>query len=200
MVQVWWTSTNHIESWIASKKDHAVNLVELERCCVFWATSKEPDNQFRCLLSTTNETGSCNQRKTAELANRKGIVIHHDNTRSHTSLVTLVRNYWSLVGKWCRISHIALTWHHLIIIYFEVWHNSLNGKNFTNDDDLKSTLVQFFSDKDQKFYERNHEAARKMEKGPWTKWKIYNWLKFILCKKWVFVISVHQLKELATLK
>jgi len=32
--------------------------------------------------------------------------------------------------------------------------NSLNGNTFTNDDDLKSHLIQFFADKDQKFNER----------------------------------------------
>ena len=33
-------------------------------------------------------------------------------------------------------------------------HNFLNGKTFNDDEALKSHLVQFFSDKDQKFYER----------------------------------------------
>ena len=31
-VQAWWTSTNHLKSWFASKEDHAVNLVGLKRC------------------------------------------------------------------------------------------------------------------------------------------------------------------------
>ncbi|KAF7384423.1 hypothetical protein HZH66_012673 [Vespula vulgaris] len=35
---------------------------------------------------------------------------------------------------------------------FRSLQNSLNDKTLTNDDDLKSHLVQFFSDKDQKFY------------------------------------------------
>ncbi|KZC08477.1 Histone-lysine N-methyltransferase SETMAR [Dufourea novaeangliae] len=35
---------------------------------------------------------------------------------------------------------------------FRSMQNSWNGKTFTNDDDLKSHLVQFFADKDQKFY------------------------------------------------
>ena len=37
---------------------------------------------------------------------------------------------------------------------FRSLQNSLNGKNFNNDDDVKSYLVQFFADKNQKFYER----------------------------------------------
>ena len=32
--------------------------------------------------------------------------------------------------------------------------NSLNSKNFNNDDDIKSYLIQFFANKNQKFYER----------------------------------------------
>ena len=32
--------------------------------------------------------------------------------------------------------------------------NSLNGKNFNNDDDIKSYLIQFFANKNHKFYER----------------------------------------------
>ena len=36
---------------------------------------------------------------------------------------------------------------------FRSLQNSLNGKTF-NDEAVKSHLVQFFTDKDQKFYER----------------------------------------------
>ena len=32
--------------------------------------------------------------------------------------------------------------------------NSLNGKNFNNDDDIESYLIQFFANKNHKFYER----------------------------------------------
>ena len=32
--------------------------------------------------------------------------------------------------------------------------NSLNGKTFNDDEAVKSHLLQFFADKDQKFYER----------------------------------------------
>ena len=37
---------------------------------------------------------------------------------------------------------------------FRSLQNSLNGKTFNDDEALKSHLVQFFADKDQKFYER----------------------------------------------
>ena len=37
---------------------------------------------------------------------------------------------------------------------FRYLQNSLNGKTFNDDEAMKSHLVQFFVDKDQKFYER----------------------------------------------
>ena len=37
---------------------------------------------------------------------------------------------------------------------FRSLQNSLNGKTFDDDEAVKSHLVQFFADKDQKFYER----------------------------------------------
>ena len=52
----------------------------------------------------------------------------------------------------CHIHRIVLTLHHLITFCFDLY--SLNGKNFNNDDDIKSYLIQFFANKNQKFYER----------------------------------------------
>ena len=37
---------------------------------------------------------------------------------------------------------------------FRSLQNSLNGKTFNDDEAVKLNLVQFFADKDQKFYER----------------------------------------------
>ena len=37
---------------------------------------------------------------------------------------------------------------------FRSLQNPLNGKNFNNDDDIKSYLIQFFANKNHKFYER----------------------------------------------
>ena len=50
----------------------------------------------------------------------------------------------------CHIHHIVLTLHHLITFYLQ---NSLTGKNFNTDDDIKSYLIQFFANENQKFYE-----------------------------------------------
>ena len=88
MVQAWWTSTNHIESWIISEEGHAINLVGLQRCFVFWAASKQPNNQLRCLLPTTYETKGNNQREKSKLANHKEVLFYHDNARPHVSFAT----------------------------------------------------------------------------------------------------------------
>ena len=47
-------------------------------------------------------------------------------------------------------------WLELLSDYFlsRSLQNSLNGKNFNNDDDIKSYLIQFFANKNHKFYER----------------------------------------------
>ena len=37
---------------------------------------------------------------------------------------------------------------------FRFFQNSLNGKTFDDDEAVKSQLVQFLANKDQKFYER----------------------------------------------
>ncbi|KZC14032.1 Histone-lysine N-methyltransferase SETMAR, partial [Dufourea novaeangliae] len=66
------------------------------------------------------------------LANRKGIVFHHDNARPHTSLVTR--------GK-------------LLELGWEVMSHPPYSPDMGSSD-LKSHLVQFFADKYQKFYER----------------------------------------------
>ncbi|KZC08453.1 Histone-lysine N-methyltransferase SETMAR [Dufourea novaeangliae] len=88
-----------------------------------------------------------------KLVNRKGIVFHHDNARPHTSLVTrgkLLELGWEVMSHPPYSPDMAPSDYHL----FRSLQNSLKGKTFTNDDDLKSHLVQFFADKDQKFYER----------------------------------------------
>jgi histone-lysine N-methyltransferase SETMAR len=80
-------------------------------------------------------------------------VFHHDNARPHTSLATrrkLLELDWEVMQHPPYSPDLAPSDYHL----FRSLQNSLNGKTFTNDDDLKSHLVQFFADKDQKFYER----------------------------------------------
>ena len=138
------------KSWVASQTDHAVNLVGIQKCWVFWAASKQSNDQLRCLLLPT----TCEiKEKRPELANRKGIVFHRDNARPHTSLATHTKLLELGLGVTSHPPYspdLTPSYYHL----FRCLQNFLNGQNFSNNDDLKSHLVKFFAVKDQKFYQR----------------------------------------------
>ena len=79
-----------------------------------------------------------------ELTNQKDVVFHHDNARPHTSLVTLQK---LLELGWDVLPHPPYSPDLVLSDYFlfRSLQNSLNGKNFNNDDDdVKSYLIQFF--------------------------------------------------------
>ncbi|GFW18878.1 mariner Mos1 transposase [Trichonephila clavipes] len=83
----------------------------------------------------------------------QGVVFHHDNTKPHTSLVTrqkLLELGWDVLPHSPYSPDLAPSDYFL----FRSLRNSLNGKSFNNDDDVKSYLIQFFANKNQKFYER----------------------------------------------
>ena len=89
------------------------------------------------------------KEKRPELANCRGIVFHHDNVRPHTSLETrtkLVELGWKVMSHPPYSPGRA----HL----FRSLQNFLNGKNVSNNDDLKSHLAEFVAVKVQKFYQR----------------------------------------------
>ena len=93
------------------------------------------------------------EKKRPELTNRKGVVFHHDNARPHTSLITrqkLLELGWDVLPHPPYSPDLAPSDYFL----FRSSQNSLNGKNFNNDDDIKSYLIQFFANKNHKFYER----------------------------------------------
>ncbi|KAG6795134.1 Ammar1 transposase [Apis mellifera caucasica] len=93
------------------------------------------------------------EEKRPELTNRKGVVFHHDDARPHTSLVTrqkLLELGWDVLPHPPYSPDLAPSDYFL----FRSLQNSLNGKNFNNDDGIKSYLIQFFANKNQKFYER----------------------------------------------
>ncbi|GFT09067.1 histone-lysine N-methyltransferase SETMAR [Trichonephila clavipes] len=93
------------------------------------------------------------EEKLLELTNRKGAVFHHDNARPHTSLVTRQKLFelgWDVLPHPPYSPDLAPSDYFL----FRSLQNSLNGKNFNNDDDVKLYLIQFFANKNQKFYER----------------------------------------------
>ena len=93
------------------------------------------------------------EEKRPELTNRESLVFHHDNAKLHTSLVTwqkLLELGLDVLPHPPYSPDLAPSDYFL----FRSLQNSLNGKNFNNDDDVKSYLIQFFANKNQKFYER----------------------------------------------
>ena len=87
------------------------------------------------------------------MVNRKGVIFHHENTASHTSIATgqkLLKLGWEMMLRPPYSPHLAPSDYYL----FSFLQNSLNGKTFNDDEAVKSHFVQFFADKDQKFYER----------------------------------------------
>lgn len=76
-----------------------------------------------------------------------------DNAKPHTFLATRIKLLelgWKVMSHSPYSPDFAPSNYHL----FRNLQNFLNGKNFSNNDDLKSHLVEFFADEGQKFYER----------------------------------------------
>lgn len=92
------------------------------------------------------------KKKRPELANRKGIVFHHDNARPHTSLVTqkkLLELGWDVLPHPPYSPDIAPSDYHL----FRSLQNSLVDKTFTTDSSIKLHLESFVEQKDKYFFE-----------------------------------------------
>lgn len=92
------------------------------------------------------------QQKRPDLVNRKGVVFHHDNARPHTSLETrqkLLEFGWEVLSHPPYSPDLAPSDYYL----FRSLQNSLRGKKFTSNEDIKEYLNQYFAQKDKKFFE-----------------------------------------------
>lgn len=87
-------------------------------------------------------------QKRLSLANRKGIVLHHDNVRTHISICKCARSYWDL-GSFAAPSIFARLCH-----LFQSLQNLLNGQTFNFEKDAKVHLEEFFSIKHRKYLDR----------------------------------------------
>ena len=97
-----------------------------------------------------NKLNAAVEEKRPELVNRKIIIFHHDNATPHRSLATrqkLSRLGWEVILHLPYSPDLASSDYYL----FRSLQKSLNGKTFNDDEAVKSHLVQFFADKDQKF-------------------------------------------------
>lgn len=91
------------------------------------------------------------EEKRPELANRKGVVFHHDNARPHTSLVTKAKLRelgWEVLMHPPYSPDLAPSDYHL----FRSLQSSLHDVKFDSVEACENYLVQFFAQKPQKFY------------------------------------------------
>ncbi|KAG5305532.1 SETMR methyltransferase, partial [Acromyrmex insinuator] len=91
------------------------------------------------------------KEKRPELIYRKGIVFHHDNARSHTSLMTrqkLRELGWEVLMHPPYSPDLAPSDYHL----FRSLQNSLDEKTLADERAAENHLKKFFADKPQKFY------------------------------------------------
>ena len=90
--------------------------------------------------------------KRPELVNRKRIIFHQDNARSHVSLMTrqkLLQLGWEVLIHPLYSPDTAPSACYL----FQSLQSSLNGNSFNSLEDCKRHLEQFFAQKDKKFWE-----------------------------------------------
>ena len=131
--QATWTSSNNIKSWYSSKEGFVISLVGLQRITTI--NSVVYIEQLTKLKNAVEE-------KRPELTNRKGVAFHRDDARPHASLVT-------------RQKLLELGWDYFPITFcFDLYKTPWMVKISINNDDIKSYLIQFFANKNHKFYER----------------------------------------------
>ncbi|EZA57360.1 Histone-lysine N-methyltransferase SETMAR [Ooceraea biroi] len=91
--------------------------------------------------------------KRPELANRKGVVFHHDNAKPHTALVTKKKLKcfgWEVMQHPPYSPDLAPSDYHL----FRSLQNNLDGQRFNSVDDIQTYLEDFFAQKSRDFYKR----------------------------------------------
>lgn len=87
------------------------------------------------------------------LANRKGVILHHDNARPHVAIKTLRKVHelgWEVLNHPPYSPDIAPSDYYL----FRSLQNYLDQKSFLNLSDVKSALVTFFESKSEDFFAR----------------------------------------------
>ena len=93
-------------------------------------------------------------KKRPALVNRKNVVLLHDNTRPHTAGVTQEKHFEP--GLSSLPHHTHLTFRLLIIIFLDHC-NSLMVTNFSNEDQVREFVKNFFTSKLAEFYAKGIE-------------------------------------------
>lgn len=163
----WVRYDNNVRKSSWSKKGQAAQTVAKPgltsrkvMLCVWWDWRGVVYHELLQSGQTIDSTLYCQQltrlhhaikEKRPELANRKGVVFHHDNARPHTSWATrqkLRRLGWEVLMHPPYSPDLAPSDYHL----FRSLQNSLNGVNLTSMEACKNAVTQFFAQKPRKFY------------------------------------------------
>ena len=114
-----------------------------------------PENQMinsNKYCSQLDQLKAALNEKRLELVNRKCVIFHYGNTRTHVPLMTrkkLLQLGWEVLIHPPYSPEIAPSDFHL----FRSLQNSLNGNNFNSLEDCKRHLEQLFAQKDKNFWE-----------------------------------------------
>ena len=175
--QATWTSSNNIKSWYSSKEGFVISLGDYKRIVYFELLPPNLTINSVVYIEQLTKLNNAVEEKRLELTNRKCVVFHRDDARPHASLVTRQK----LLELGCDVlphppysPDLAPSDYFL----FRSLQNFLNDKNFNNDDDIKSYLIQFFANKNQKFHERGITMlAERWQKVNDQKWATHYGIK-----------------------
>ena len=90
-------------------------------------------------------------KKRPELANRKGVIFHHDNARPHVakSVLQKISDFgWEVLSHPAYSPDMAPSDYHL----FRSLQNSLDGKEYRSLEDVKIHLDKYFSQQPRQFF------------------------------------------------
>ena len=156
MVQAWWTRTNKNWNW-------KLNCIEKRSRCQFGGITKvlcilscfqttESNDQLRCLPPTNCEIGGSNQREKIRISKSQ----RNRVPPWQCEVSNIFSKTYETIGARLGIDVASPIQPRPCIIglsFISKFTKFLNGKNFSNNDGLKSHLVEFFAVKDQKFYQ-----------------------------------------------
>ena len=161
MGQAKWNTINRIKVWFSSKKGDVVYMVWLEVSLLLRAPSRE---------------SSINSNKYhLELTNRKHIIFHQDNTRSHVSLTTRQKLSQLVWEGLIHSSHSSDTAPMDLHLFWSL-QNSLNGKKTSISCKPWKAPGTVFCSKDKNLVRWNY--TWKMTKSSGIKWWICCLIKF----------------------